>query len=318
MLSRHRLLAALCVLGGITPSAAAADQPAPVPGQVVQRTYTNSAGTRAYDLYIPTSGTAGKPLLIWLHGCGGSDPLGQGHSLDTVAEERGFAVAFPIQPSSANAGQCWNWADPADQHRGTGEPSIIAGITTSLRDELGSDPRRIYVAGYSAGGAMTTVMAAAYPDLYAASGPSAGAPYGGYDLAGTAAYAEMGSFARPVPAFMVQGLSDELSNVLVGRANLSQWLGTDDAADDGVLNASISRTPSSIVPISIPNDIPIPATVEHYTAGACAIADFITTPYDHMIDGGFFYYSYGLGLQRMMMDFLLAHRLGGVRQACGS
>jgi poly(hydroxyalkanoate) depolymerase family esterase len=312
-----RLLATLCALTLIPAAAAGADTPAPQPGQVVQRTYTNAAGTRAYDLYVPPGGTAGKPLMIWLHGCGGPDPLQAGHALTKVAQEKGFAVAFPIQPASANALQCWNWSSAAGQHRGAGEPSIIAGITTSLRDELGSDASRIYIGGYSAGGAMTTVMGAAYPDLYAAISPSAGAPYAIFDLSGQKAYQEMGSRARPVPAFILQGLTDELSNYLVGRANIAQWLGTDDYADDSTLNYSVPRLPSSLELKLVQTSLLLPVVIEHYRAGGCELAQFLTSPYEHLINGALFYYDQGLALQRLMMDFLLSHRLGGPHHGCG-
>lgn len=312
-----RLVALLCLLTVLPASAARADGPAPVPGQVVTRTYTNSAGTRTYDLYVPTTGTAGRPLMIWLHGCGGPDPLKAGHALTKVAQEKGFAVAFPIQPASANAIQCWNWTSSAHRHRGAGEPSILAGITSSLRDELGSDPSRIYIGGYSAGGAMTTVMGAAYPDLYAAISPSAGAPYAIFDITGQQAYAEMGSRARPVPAFILQGLTDELSNYLVGRANIAQWLGTDDYADDGSANFSVSRLPAGLEPKLIQTTLLLPVLIEHYRSNGCEVAQFLTSPYEHMINGDLFYYDTGLALQRSMMDFLLAHRLGGPHQGCG-
>lgn len=45
---------------------------APVePGTLVQRSYTNAAGTRTYYVFAPVGGAAQKPLMVWLHGCGG-------------------------------------------------------------------------------------------------------------------------------------------------------------------------------------------------------------------------------------------------------
>ena len=60
---------------------------------MVQRTHTNSAGTRTYFLYVPTGGAAGKPLMVWLHGCGGPLTMQAGHALAALAEQDGFALA---------------------------------------------------------------------------------------------------------------------------------------------------------------------------------------------------------------------------------
>ncbi len=309
MLSRV-LVAGVLLLGA---GVARADNPPPVPGQMVKRTYTNAFGTRTYYLYVPSTGAAGEPLMVWLHGCGGPLTQKAGHALAEVAEEDGFSLIYPDQSVADNVGDCWNWYLPADNKRGVGEASIIAGITTSVRDELGSDPSRVYIGGYSAGGAMTTVMGATYPDLYAAIAPLAGAPYE-FGINGVDAFDAMGGFARPVPAWFLQGLTDEISNYLIGRTNLLQWLNTDALAGA----APVSRSPVSTSLTTAKTSIgPLPLIVEDYVDGGCELAQFNTSPLEHLLDGYLISTDAGLSLERMMMSFLLAHRLGHDGQGCG-
>lgn len=292
--------------------------PASAQGPVVERGFANAAGARDYYLHVPPGDPTGKPLMVYLHGC--TDPQRQladtGFALTKIADELGFVLAYPIQAAAANERYCWNWFDPANQARGQGESSIIADLTTSLIGEFGLDRSRVYVGGYSAGGAMSTVLAADYPDLYAAIAPMAGGPYGldpqtfGADLSGASIVAAMGERARPVPGFFLQDLADQTSLYPIGRANLTQWLGAYRLA--GELAA-----PTAPTAVTTTAD-PVPTTVERYDAGGCVLAEFRTPIGPDHIGGGLLMQSVrGVELQHDLMNFLLAHRLGAPRQACG-
>jgi poly(hydroxyalkanoate) depolymerase family esterase len=229
--------------------------------------YSAAAGTRAYRGYVPSTYTPGTamPLIVVLHGCTQTaDSIRQLTRYDQLAEAKGFIAVFPEQPPSANFLRCWNFFLDAHMHRGTGEPSLIAGITNWVRQRYTVDPRRIYVAGLSAGGAMASVMGASYPDLYAAVGIGSGCEYAATATcagwrssdptkAAQAAYAEMGQRARVLPVIAFQGDKDFTVPPVNADQLVKQWTITADLADDHVANGSVSGTPTTTLTGQVPN-----------------------------------------------------------------
>ena len=187
------------LLSGTGRRAPSAPPEIPERAEFQSRTFASAQGTRAYKLYVPGSRADGvRGLVVMLHGCTQTpEDFAAGTGMNEVAERVGLLIAYPAQTKADNSSACWNWFRPGDQLRGQGEPAILAGLTRALISEFAVDPEMVFVAGFSAGGAMAAVMAATYPDLFAADGVHSGLAHGAASDV-VSAFAAMRGEARPV------------------------------------------------------------------------------------------------------------------------
>ncbi|MCX7278717.1 MAG: PHB depolymerase family esterase, partial [Burkholderiales bacterium] len=146
------------------------------PESFIDGQFEHALGTLQYKLYTPPGPqTQPMPLVLMLHGCTQNpDDFAAGTGMNAVAREHGFAVLYPAQQPSANSQRCWNWFKPTDQQRDGGEAALLAALVRHVMSQHAVDPRRVYVAGLSAGGAMASILGHTHPDLFAAVGVHSG------------------------------------------------------------------------------------------------------------------------------------------------
>ncbi|MFO1153804.1 MAG: PHB depolymerase family esterase [Rhodospirillales bacterium] len=128
--------------------------------------------------HVPDDLPAGAALVVVLHGCtqtAASYDRGTGWS--TLADRHGFALLLPEQRRANNPLRCFNWFRADDHARDSGEALSIRQMVDRMIAEHGIDPKRVFVTGLSAGGAMTSVLLATYPDVFAGGAILSAVPY---------------------------------------------------------------------------------------------------------------------------------------------
>jgi poly(hydroxyalkanoate) depolymerase family esterase len=161
------------------------------PAQAATLTQVTGFGTNPGNLlmykYVPDGLAAGRPLVVVLHGCSQTAASVDNETGWTQwADRYQFALVLPQQQNKNNAGKCFDWFLPGDQTRGNGEALSVKQMTDWMVTNQGTDAGRIFVTGLSAGGAMTSVMIATYPDVFKGGAVVGGVPY----LCATAAGAQ--------------------------------------------------------------------------------------------------------------------------------
>ncbi len=134
-------------------------------------------------LFVPERLSDSAPMVVALHGCRQSASSYDDESgWVRYAEKLGFVLLLPEQKTGWWIGNnplgCFNWFYQGDQQRGRGEALSIKQMMDKTIAAFSIDTNRVYVTGLSAGGAMTAVMLASYPETFAGGAIIAGIPYG--------------------------------------------------------------------------------------------------------------------------------------------
>jgi poly(hydroxyalkanoate) depolymerase family esterase len=224
--------------------------------------------------YVPaTAPPPNAPLLVVLHGCeqGATDIAGAGW--DTLADQYGFYVVYPQQQAANNPATCFDWfgqyqnpANKANITRDQGEDASIAQMVAKMKSDFSIDAHRVFVAGFSSGGAMAAALLATYPDVFAAGGIDAGVPYNCPSLVnndvftcmnpgktqtadqwGQAVKAGDSGWAGPWPRVTIwQGTAD----TIVGTANegelVKQWTNVHGIAATPTSQNTVASYPHSV------------------------------------------------------------------------
>ncbi|TFI25396.1 PHB depolymerase family esterase [Streptomyces sp. 4R-3d] len=172
-----RVAAVLALATGIALLPPAPQARAAVALERVTNFGANPGGLNMY-VYRPASLPANAPVVVALHGCTQSAQIYADNSgLSTFADRHGFLLVLAETTSLNNANKCFNWFQSADIGRGQGEAASIRQMVAHAVSSYGADASRVNVTGLSAGGGMTAVMLAAYPDVFKAGAVMAGLPY---------------------------------------------------------------------------------------------------------------------------------------------
>jgi polyhydroxybutyrate depolymerase len=162
-----RLVTAL--VGALLAAACAAAPAVPAADRTL--TLPSADGDRTAVVHRSATARPGAPLVVVLHGAGGTVADVQANlGWDGLADREGLVVTYPDGLDRTwNAGRCCGTA----RDRGVDDVAYLGALVASLRDNDGVGP--VYAVGFSNGAMMSYAWACARSRALAGIGPVAGA-----------------------------------------------------------------------------------------------------------------------------------------------
>jgi poly(hydroxyalkanoate) depolymerase family esterase len=206
--------------------------------------FGSNPGHLVMKSFAPTTRLPKNPaLVVLLHGCHQTpESLDAAAGFSKLAKERGFVLLYPQQKRANNSQNCFNWFRPSAVARDRGEVRSIKQMVEHICERHRVDRSKIFVAGLSAGGALTGALVANYPSLFAGAAIIAGMPFGSARDAMSAlramksgAPSPPGGWGRPIaeispetrawpPITIWQGMEDRVVKPVNALACVAQWL----------------------------------------------------------------------------------------------
>lgn len=203
------------------------------------------ANPGALDMYehVPANLATGRPVVVVLHGCTQTAADIEHAGWDAIADAHGFAVVYPQQRTANQPLDCFDWYDPA-----TAKAEAASIVAMVDREVATYGSAGAFVTGVSAGGAMTAILLATYPDRFAAGSVMSGIPYGCATDLTSASSCEQGAtkspqawgdlvraadpgFAGPWPRIQIwQGDQDRVVAPANATSLVAQWTDVHGAA----------------------------------------------------------------------------------------
>ena len=176
-----RAPAALLMVAGFmlaVPPASAAE-PSPTGSLTRVASFGANPSHLDMDVYLPARPAQRPALLVALHGCASSaQAFADGAARDFVAaaDQDGFLIVFP---EATRDGRCFDVSSPQALTRGAGsDPVGIMSMVAYARKVYHVANDRIVLTGVATGAAMANVLAAEYPEVFAAGSAFSGMPAG--------------------------------------------------------------------------------------------------------------------------------------------
>jgi poly(hydroxyalkanoate) depolymerase family esterase len=208
-----------------------------VSGLLAQLTEVNNFGTNPGNLtmyeHVPSNINQNAPVVLVMHGCGQlANDFANETGWNDIADQYGFYVIHAGQSTLNNGTKCFNWFSSFDYTRDLGEAMSLAQMVDYMHSNYSTNTNRTYVCGLSAGGSMTSVMMAAYPDKFHKAGIWAGVPFRFSTLgSNNKTPQEWGDFVRNAYSyngtypklFICQGTNDNVVDPLNEGRLVDQW-----------------------------------------------------------------------------------------------